>query len=174
MNLLGSKTILRAIEPQDSEMLMNLINDPETEYHVGGWSFPVSTKGQREWIENLQNDKSEMRCVITDKENKKSVGTIILNNIDYKNGSAQIHIKIASEVHRGKGYGSDAVSTVVTYGFNELRLHCIYANVNEDNLASVKLFSKCGFEHDGLLRDRIFKRGKYLNVKTLSIINAYR
>ncbi len=171
MNLLGNRTIMRAIEPQDTEMFLNLINDPEIEYCVAGWSFPVSTQRQREWIANLQNDKTELRCVITDKENKKSLGTIILNNIDYKNGSAQIHIKLASEEHRGKGYGSDAVSTVVTYGFNELRLHSIYANVNEDNLASVKLFRKCGFELDGHLRERIFKRGKYLNVKTLSIIN---
>src|SRR5690606_16517152 len=111
------------------------------------------------------------RCIIQDKDSGESVGTIILNKIDYKNGNAAIHIKIANGDYRGRGYGTDAVTTVIRYAFEELRLHCVYAQINSDNIGSQKLFSKCGFAEEAELKDRIYKKGNYLSVKLYSIFN---
>jgi len=171
MNLIGNKVILRGIEIEDADLLLELINDPETEYLLGGWSFPVSSIKQKEWIQKLDNGTSTLRCIIQDKDSGESVGTIILNKIDYKNGNAAIHIKIANGDYRGRGYGTDAVTTVIRYAFEELRLHCVYAQINSDNIGSQKLFSKCGFAEEAELKDRIYKKGNYLSVKLYSIFN---
>src|SRR5690554_3171 len=105
MIIKGERIILRAIEPEDKDLLLNIINDHETEYLLGGWSFPVSHKNQLDWINTLKDDKSNLRCIIQTNE-KKSIGTVILSDIDYKNGNAAIHIKIGGEnEYRGKGYG---------------------------------------------------------------------
>ena len=69
---------------------------------------------------------------------------------------------------RGKGYGSDALNTIVNYAFGEMRLNCIYADVLEYNTVSQKLFEKCGFHRDGVLRSRVFKGGRYINVVSYS------
>ncbi len=172
MIIKGQNIVLRAIEPEDAELLFKLINDPETEYLLGGWSFPVSQKDQLDWIVSLSRDNSNLRCMIQINETSEAVGTVILNNIDCKNGTAAIHIKIAGNAHKGKGYGTEAINTLVDYGFNELRLHCIYAQVNEDNIPSQKLFQKCGFIPEGILKDRLHKKGKYLSVKMFSILNS--
>ena len=50
MIIKGKKTILRAIEQKDFQLLLDLINDPETEYMLGGWSFPVSQQMQMDWV----------------------------------------------------------------------------------------------------------------------------
>lgn len=168
MNIVGEKIVLRAIEPADNLMLLKLINDPETEAMLGGKSWPVSEYEQQKWFERAGTSKEIFRCIISEKVSKNAVGTLILSDIDYINGVAQIHIKMDKCIGRGKGYGSDAVNVAVKYAFNEMRLNCIYAEILECNDISVKLFEKCGFQKEGLLRARVYKSGKHLNVLSYS------
>ena len=65
---------------------------------------------------------------------------------------------------QGKGYAKDAVNTLVNYAFDELRLHCIYANILSYNEKSVHLFEKCNFQREGILRARVYKQGNYIDV----------
>lgn len=172
MNLSGEKIVLRAIEEADNEMLLSLLNDPETESLLGGWSFPASLSNQMKWYSHLGEDKNTLRCII--EVEGKAIGTIILNNIDYKNGTACLSIKIIPGDFRGKGYGTDSVKTIVQYAFSELRLNCVYAFVLDYNLASQKMFAKCGFEKEGILRERCYKQGRYNSYVSFSILNGER
>lgn len=172
MNILTNNLVLRAIEKQDNALLLQLINDPETERMLGGWSFPSSSAHQENWFSSIVDDPATLRCILAEKERpEKAIGTVILSDIDMKNGTAEIHIKLA-ESGRGKGYGSEAITALVQYSFSELRIHCIYARVNDYNEASKRLFKKCGFEEEGVLRDRFYKSGRYVNVLSFSIING--
>ena len=172
MNIHGERILLRAIEHDDNDMLLKLINDPETEMMIGGSSWLTSLDGQMKWYSRLENSQSILRCIVSDKEDNKPLGTMILNEIDQKNGTAHIHIKMSKDGGRGKGYGTDALNTIVTYAFDELRLNCIFANIISYNEASVHLFEKCGFKRDGILRQRIFKQGKYHDVYTYSRLRS--
>ena len=163
MNIYGEKIVLRAIEPEDNSMLLELINDPETEMMLGGSSWPASMDSQMKWYSKLENTPSVLRCIIADKEDNKPLGTLILNEIDQRNGVGHIHIKMAKGAARGKGYGTDAINALVQFVFQEMRLNCIFANILSYNTASVKLFEKCGFKRDGILRARVFKQGKYID-----------
>lgn len=168
MNIQGTKVVLRAISMKDANMLMELINDAETEKMLGGSSFPVSFEGQEKWIAAQNGRTDVLRCIVALKENEKGIGTVILSDIDSKNGVAQVHIKMDKQRGRGKGYGSDALNAIVNYAFDEMRLNCIYADVLEYNTVSQKLFEKCGFHRDGVLRSRVFKGGRHINVVSYS------
>jgi RimJ/RimL family protein N-acetyltransferase len=169
MNIQGNLVVLRAISMKDAAMLVSLINDSETEKMLGGSSFPVSYEEQEKWIAEQRGRTDILRCVVALKENEDlGIGTVILTDIDFKNGVAQVHIKMDKQQGRGKGYGTDAVNTIVDYAFNEMRLNCVYADVLEYNKVSQKLFEKCGFHKDGTLRSRIYKGGSYVNVCSYS------
>lgn len=168
MNIQGKNVVLRAISMKDANLLMELINDAETEKMLGGSSFPVSLEGQEKWIAAQTGRTDVLRCIVALKENEEGLGTVILSDIDTKNGVAQVHIKMDKQRGRGKGYGSDALNTIVNYAFGEMRLNCIYADVLEYNTVSQKLFEKCGFHRDGVLRSRVFKGGRYINVVSYS------
>ena len=168
MNIQGKNVVLRAISMKDANLLMELINDAETEKMLGGSSFPVSLEGQEKWIAAQAGRTDVLRCIVALKENEEVIGTVILSDIDTKNGVAQVHIKMDKQRGRGKGYGSDALNTIVNYAFGEMRLNCIYADVLEYNTVSQKLFEKCGFLRDGVLRSRVFKGGRYINVVSYS------
>lgn len=172
MNIYGEKVMLRAIEAKDCDLLLKLINDPNTEKMLGGGSFPISEQHQKEWIEKQVNKQDTLRCIVEVIDGKIAVGTVILSGIDYKNGTAEVHIKLIAENGRGKGYGSDAIKTIVQYAFEELRLHCVYATVLDHNTVSAKLFEKCGFQREGILRGRVYKNGTYVDMVSYSIISS--
>lgn len=169
MNIYGENIVLRAISETDAPLLLQMINDPDTERMLGGSSFPVSMSAQQSWIQGQANNSDMLRCIIADRAAEEAgLGTVILSDIDRKNGCAQVHIKMGTENCRGKGYGTDALNTIVAYAFNEMRLHCIYADILEYNTASQRLFEKCGFHKDGILRSRVFKSGTFVDVYTYS------
>lgn len=168
MNIQGKNVLLRAISMKDADLLMKLINDAETEKMLGGSSFPVSLEEQERWISAQIGKTDVLRCIVSLREDEEGLGTVILSDIDTKNGVAQVHIKMDNQRGRGKEYGSDALNAIVNYAFDEMRLNCIYAEVLEYNTISQKLFEKCGFHKDGVLRNRVFKGGMYINVISYS------
>ena len=85
MFIKGEKVLLRAIEIEDAEILRQMINDESIESVARGTSFPVARHQQIKWIENLPNDNSVFRAMID--VDGEAIGTIILTNIDLRNGS---------------------------------------------------------------------------------------
>lgn len=169
MYIYGEKILLRALEERDNEMLRGMMNDPETEKMVFGTSWPVSQSDQQKWFAGLKNDSGTLRCAVEDRESAQAIGTMILSDIDQKNGTAEIHIKLTRDA-RGKGWGTDCVKTAVRYAFRELRLNCVFANILSYNVSSRRLFEKCGFVQEGVLRSRIYKDGRFVDVCAYSIL----
>jgi len=170
MNIIGERVILRAIEMSDKDILLDIINDSETERLLGGWSFPVSELNQEEWIRSLKPSIHTLRCMAVCKQENVAIGTVILSDIDYKNGTAELHIKLSKEF-RGRGYGTDIINSIVKYSFKELRLYCIYARIIDYNEASQRLFERCGFEKEGIMKGRIYKDGSHHDLYSYSILN---
>lgn len=52
----------------------------------------------------------------------------------------------------GRGYGSEAIDALTQWGFRNLDLHRVEANIMPRNLASRKAAAKAGFEEEGLAR----------------------
>lgn len=164
MNIKGNNVVLRAVSMKDAKLLLELINDSDTEKMLGGSSFPVSLEEQEKWIASQNGRTDVLRCIVTGIDDDTGLGTVILTDIDYKNGVAQVHIKMDKENGRGKGYGKAALNAIVHYAFEEMRLNCVYAEVIEYNTISQRLFEKCGFKREGTLRARVYKSGKYNNI----------
>mgnify|MGYP004666392849 CR=1 FL=1 len=166
MILKDDKVLLRAIEEADTKVLMDLINDPEIENSVYGWSYPVSLESQKKWILSLKND-TNVRYAID--YNDSMVGVASISSIDMKNSSANMNIKLQKGA-RGKGVATHAITLIIHYCFEELNLHCLTANVIERNIDSRKLWERFGFKQDGIMRERVYKNGKYHNIIAYSLL----
>lgn len=166
MILFDELLTLRAIEEEDALLLKSMINDPEIENSVVGYSFPVSLFQQKKWISSLSDDKN-IRYIID--VNGEALGTLIISSLDFKNRTANLNIKLIKEA-RGKGYANRALKLAIEYSFNQLNLNCLTANVIEQNESSKTLWEKLGFSLDGVLRSRVFKNGKYHNLLAYSLL----
>lgn len=164
MNIYGEKVLLRAMEPEDMEMLRETINDPEIEHMVGGWSFPVSKHEQMQWYERASADKRNVRFIIEVIETGEAIGMISLTEIDWKNRSAVTAIKLKGEAPKKQGYATDAMFTLMQFSFEELQLSRLSCEVVAYNHASMKLHQKCGAQQEGLKRSAVYKNGAYHDV----------
>ena len=160
------------MERSDMEFYRNNANDPEIEYAVGGWSFPISVYQQDKWYENVINDKNNLRLTIVSIENDQVVGMINLVNIDWKSGVAFSGLRLFSNSQKRKGYGKDAVFAVMNYAFNELRLNRIEGSIIETNEASRKLYEKCGWIVEGVKRQAVYKNGRYYDELQVAILKS--
>ena len=161
--------ILRAIELSDMDYLQEMINDPSIERMTIDGCFPVSKDRQLKWYENYPQQE-ELRCIIQ-KKGGPVIGMIMLTDIDWKNRTGVLGEKIKAKLEdRSPNDVYDAMMGFLSYCFNELNMNCIYGTVLEYNHLSRKLAKKCGLVEEGVLRQRVFKNGKYQNIIANSVI----
>lgn len=59
---------------------------------------------------------------------------------------AEVDIMIVETVYRRNGLGTDAVCLMMMYGATHLNIRRFFCKINEDNIASLTLFRKLGFQ----------------------------
>ncbi len=62
---------------------------------------------------------------------------------------------------RGRGAGTAAQRLLVEYLFATTTAHRIWAGTQLDNAAEQRALEKCGFRREGLLRESVFRGGKW-------------
>jgi len=164
----GKKIALRALEKDDLRRCWKWVNNPEVTEGMGS-SIPKSMHDEERWYEETQ--KSDKKKIFAIQVNKKHIENIALDNIDYRNKKASLGIVIGEQNYWSKGYGTDAIKTLLSLAFNELNLHKIYLHVFPSNKRALKCYEKCGFKKEGVLREHVFKGGKYQDLMVMSIIN---
>jgi len=91
------------------------------------------------------------------------IGMVAITNIDWKNRKAEIVGGIGPVDLRNKGYGIDAIETVVDWARRQLGLHRIYAIVKAHNEAAIKSLQAAGFKIEGAMKDAHFQDGNFIN-----------
>lgn len=153
--LTGQTTRLRAVEPDDLELMYVWENDADV-WSVSGTTSPFSRHTIEKFIENQKYDISEthqLRLIIETLDTAEPIGTVDLYEYDVVNGRAGIGILIYDPQKRSKGYAADALQTVCDYARHQLYAHQLWCTVSADNAPSLALFRKVGFEQTGTKRD---------------------
>lgn len=65
------------------------------------------------------------------------------------------------ENFKRKGLMTEAVSAIISYGFNKLELHRIEALIGSSNIPSLRILEKHNFIREGLLRQHYFVSEKF-------------
>jgi diamine N-acetyltransferase len=150
----GEQIFLRALEPDDLEFLYQAEND-ETLWHAGILQQPISKFTLKAYLENAHQtlqEAGQLRTVIC-KTDGAAIGLIDLFEYDSINQRAAVGVMLL-QGERGKGLGADALKTLKAYA-SKIGLHQLYCHVQESNLPSLGLFTRCGFINAGLLKDWI-------------------
>jgi RimJ/RimL family protein N-acetyltransferase len=165
--IVGRKVNLVALEREHLRLLHAWANDPELRQIVGP-HFPVSFREKEKWFDQIATSESKKVFIVRTKSNA-SIGYMYLN-IDWVNRKAELAVAIGEKRYRGKGYGSDAVRTLVRHGFCELDLNKIYLYVFRFNKPAIQTYEKCGFKAEGVLRRDYLIRGKYHDRVVMSLL----
>lgn len=168
MNIKGQHVILRAIEPKDLPYMLEMINDPDMERMVIGWSFPTTAKQQEDWYNRVIGDQRNLRFAIEFEGQFVGISTLV--QIDWKSRKADHGIKLCNHAPKGKGIGTDAVYATMKYAFEELQLNRLWGSILDYNIPSQKLYEKCGWVKEGCYRQSVFKNNEYHDEWPMAIL----
>ena len=161
---------LRAIEPEDLDLLYHIENDVEL-WNVGTSNVPYSRYLLHDYVANAKNDIYTDRQVrmMVENEDGKVVGVVDLVSFDPANRRAEVGIIIMND-YRRQGYATAVLEVIKDYALRILHLHLLYAYVDCDNNASIKLFEKVGFSENAKIKDWLFDGLKFRD----SVLFMYR
>jgi len=169
--LQNSKIKLRALEPEDLELLYDWENNSAIWEHSSTLA-PYSKFVLRSYLENAHKDifeQKQVRFMIELIDEKKAIGTIDLFDIDFYNLRAGVGILIADNNYRHNGYASHSLDLLLKYAFKHLDICQLYCNISVDNTYSLKLFKNKGFKVTGRKEAWIKSNGEMKDVFFLQL-----
>lgn len=153
---------LRHPRPNDVDALLAVFGDERTMRYWGGEPI-TDLDDARAYLASIDTGFARRRLfqwAITVATDDRLIGTVTLYQWDRANRRAEIGFILAPE-HWGRGIASEAVGTVLAFGFDAMELHRVEADVDPENDRSRRLVERFGFRDEGLLRDRWRLRGRW-------------
>lgn len=170
--LSNTRIYLRAVEPEDLDILYSMENDPSL-WDISCLTVPYSRYLLKQYIENSSSDMfadKQLRLMVVRKSDNVTLGTIDITDFVPLHSRGEVGIALM-ESCRGEGYGKEALLTLCHYAFEFLRMRQLCAHIPADNAASIALFSSCGFQQCGLLKDWLQLNGTFKDAVMMQRIN---
>jgi len=154
LSLMGRKVILREKQLADAANDYTWGSDADLMRLDAADPFDMTfAEFLTSYDEGMRNRKHRRFAIET--MDGEHIGNCTCYNIDRFRKEAEIGIMIGDRRYWGKGYGSDAVRTMVHYIFQDVGLQRISLRTLGWNVRAQRCFEKCGFVPCG----RVVKRG---------------
>lgn len=154
----GEKVYLSPMNLEDIEKYVKWMNDFSTTDGLGSSSKVTTFESERSWLINNM-DKKEQQFAIVLKETDKLIGNCGFVDINHLHQRGEVGLFIGEEENRSKGYGTEALSLLVEYGFNYLNLKNIMLKVFSFNKRAIKSYEKIGFKVFGKRTEDYYLNG---------------
>ena len=171
--LTTERLLLRRIELSDANDLFILRSDERMMKYLDRPRAKTKEDAEKlvQIFEDLLIKNEGINWGITLKDNSRLLGTICFWKLQLENERSEIGYMLHSDFHR-KGIMQEAITAVLNYGFNELKLHSVEANVNPENTASIKLLEKNNFVREAYFKENYFYHGKFLDSAIYSLVKS--
>ncbi|MFN3792423.1 GNAT family N-acetyltransferase [Massilia sp.] len=172
--LTTERLTLRPMTMRDAADLFAVFSDPAV---VRYWSAEPWTSIS--FAENAiaraldgYRDQSEVRFGIELAETGLLIGTVNLHHFFPQNRRCELGYALGSP-HWGKGYATEALEVALDYGFHELRLNRVEADIDPRNGASAAVLERLGFRKEGYMPERWFVHGQMADTVNYGLLRSY-
>jgi len=164
----GEHVILRAFEREDGERCYRWMNDPNIVRTLKS-RYPIAFQNEIEWLERAMHpDGSERHFAIERKDDRAHIGNASIHDIDWVSRTAAFGLFIGEPSAWNKGFGADAISTLVRFAFEEMNLQKLRINVFDYNDRAKHVLETHGFVQEGRLRREFYREGMFHDIVILS------
>lgn len=136
------RLIVKNLELEDRDFFEELLSDPKI---IEPIPQPKFTENQilEKFSESLNVksvlEKERCACGIFEKENPEMIGLCLFLTNDENEKELGYRFRVK---YWGKGYGTETTKGMIDYYFKELNIDKVTADVNIDNIGSVKILNK--------------------------------
>jgi ribosomal-protein-alanine N-acetyltransferase len=170
-NLETGRLRLRRFEEQDLEAALQWANDDA----VFRYSFSDPPRNLTEagaflrfCFEEYEN-KGIGPWLIEFRETGEQIGNCWFKSIDARNSRIEINYFFGSR-HWGKGLATETVEAMLRFGFSVLNANRMEARCMPGNIASERVARKAGMRLEAVLRDAVYAKGLFHDLKLYSIL----
>jgi aminoglycoside 6'-N-acetyltransferase len=162
--LTSTRLIIRRFAAGDAEALASYRGDSEVARYQD-WEFPYPLSEATNFIAMLDHlapgrPGTWFQFAVTLASSGALIGDVALRTDPVDASQAELGFTFAV-AHQGHGYATEAVQTVVQYGFVGLAIHRVFAQTDVRNLPAQRLLERLGFRKEGELRDSIWFKGAW-------------
>jgi [ribosomal protein S5]-alanine N-acetyltransferase len=155
--LFTERLILKAVDDSASGQVLSYVlrnkeflGPWEIERNEDYYTHAAQQKMLSDDMRKIQNGELFKVWIYTIQQPDRIIGSVALSNI-VRGAFQSCHLGYRIDKDEcNKGYMAEALRKIIHYGFNELGLHRIEANIMPRNKASMKLIGNLGFYHEGL------------------------
>lgn len=162
---------LRQVLPSDAAALFAIHSDVQWMRWYG--VEPLTELSQAEELAELFaswfHAGTGFRWALERKQDGRLIGTCGLFRWNKSWHNCVIGYEILREC-QGQAYMCEALGAVLDYGFNDMRLHRIQAEIHPQNHASIGLATRLGFCFEGVQREQAFWRGHFHDLNCYSLL----
>ena len=152
---------IETLSPKHSKGIEKNIKDKEVVKWTLNIPHPYPQNGAIDFIKKAHRAKKARKefhfAIIHD---GNTIGGIGFTKIDWKSKHAELGYWLGKK-YWGKGYMTKAVKEMLEFGFTNLKLHRICAEVYEPNKASQRVLNKNGFKLEGKLKEAAYRNKRF-------------
>jgi len=161
-NLLrGERVWLTALERADAATMARWEYD--TEYLRLLDASPAQPRSEEmivRWIDSASKSTTDFTFGIRLTDNDSLIGWVQLDGVSWTHRTSYIGIGIGNRDFWGRGYGSEAMTLMLQFAFDEINLHRVFLSVFSYNERAIHVYQKLGFQHEGSYREHIERDGQ--------------
>ncbi|WP_426577533.1 GNAT family N-acetyltransferase [Xenorhabdus stockiae] len=162
------KIKIRSAETEDAEHFQRIFGHPDVYFYTLQRPCPSLEM----WRERLKNNREQGVFDFVAEIDSNVVGTLGLYSYPNPRRKHVISLGIGIDPdYSGRGIGSEMMAFAIDYVFNWLGCIRIDLEVFTDNEKAIALYTKFGFEMEGIQRKAALKQGRYCDVMDMSLIN---
>jgi RimJ/RimL family protein N-acetyltransferase len=98
------------------------------------------------------------------------IGQCALFHFDYTSYTAALGITIGEREYWDQGYGREAVTLLLVYGFRLRNLRRVWLTVNGRNERAQRCYRACGFVEEGRQRQHVWSDGAYDDLVVMGVL----
>ncbi|WP_378186092.1 GNAT family N-acetyltransferase [Aquimarina sp. W85] len=164
---------LRALTKSDSTVSWSWRNADSIRDYYSGHPFFINIEKEQAWFDKITMSDIPLSCFGIELLDKKLlIGMSFLKDINLIHRTAEFAIFIGDEKYIGKGYAKEATLRTIDFAFQQLNLNRLFLFVQNNNSRAIELYLKCGFVNEGVLRESVFKNGKYFDKHIMAILKT--
>ena len=166
---------LRRLRMRDAKDLYSWASDPEVAKYVlwEAHRSPAETRAYLRYVKSLYRRALPSSWGIVLKESGKVIGTIGVMAWSPEHRSVEVGYSLGRNWWH-QGYAPEALRCLMDFLFDSMRINRIEAQCDVQNPNSARVMEKCGMIREGMLRQRVFNKGKAVDVALYAALSSDR
>jgi len=166
------RLLLRPLSVADIDgPYLEWFNDPEVCRFNGHHVVPYLRDDAVRYVEGLTQTRNLVLAMVR-REDGRHIGNIALQDVDPVHRAAEFAIVIGDKTTWGQGYSVEAGRMLLAHGFNSMNLHRICCGTSSDNVPMQRLALALGMRQEGVRREAMFKRGRYVDLVEFGVLRV--